>query len=123
MWPKLFELARAYAPAKALLQDGQGPFRFYAFGSAPQAEQRPYAVWQVEGGNPENYLNRRPDIDGMRIQIDTYAVTQVIATQVYEALRDAIEGRCHITFFRAMGQDKDTKLYRFAFIVDWFANR
>ncbi|MBF4377310.1 tail completion protein gp17, partial [Vibrio anguillarum] len=34
---------------------GSNPLRLYMFGLAPQSPTKPYAVWQVIGGQPENY--------------------------------------------------------------------
>lgn len=121
MLPPIQALVTAYAPAVALL--GNNPVRFYSFGAAPEGETRPYAVWQIANGTPENYINDRPDIDDMGIQVDVYATTMVEAVAVAEKIRDAIEGDSHITLWRGMGKDEATKLYRFLFISDWLTPR
>jgi len=50
---------------------GSAPQRLYPFGDAPQDGQKPYAVWQTIGGDPENYLaaprHRRLHASGRRV--------------------------------------------------------
>src|SRR5690606_39848770 len=59
--PPIFRLCAAAAGVKALL--GTAPVRLFLFGEAPEGVQKPYAVWQVVGGSPENYLAGRPDAE------------------------------------------------------------
>lgn len=120
MWPPLQSTVYNHAPARALL--GSNPFRFYLFGKIPEtpgASELPYVAWQVINGSPENYLNRVPDMDEMTLQVDVYGQDQAQVTAASVAVRDAIEPKAHITFWRNMGQDPDTKLYRFTFVLDW----
>lgn len=121
MLPPIQSLVMSSAQVVALLDND--PTRFYAFGSAPELETRPYAVWQIVNGTPDNFINDRPDIDDMGIQVDIYAPTMVQAVAVASAIRDAIEGDSHITLWRGMGLDEKTKLYRFTFLSDWFTPR
>jgi hypothetical protein len=114
------------AGVQALLKSGTGPLRFYLFGMAPQGVQLPYAVWQTAYGAPENYLGDIPDVDSFGIQVDVYAGAMqgpTVARQVAQAIRDAIEGQCHITAWRGESQDPDTKNWRFGFDCDWIVNR
>lgn len=120
MWPPIQQAVYDHVPARTLL--GPNPLRFYLFGKIPETEGAggtPYATWQVINGSPENYLNRLPDMDAMTLQVDVYGVTQAESTAASVAVRDAIERRAHITFWRSMGQDPDTKLFRFTFTLDW----
>lgn len=83
----------------------------------------PYAVFQVVGGSPENYLEGRPDADGVTLQVDIYARTAASARAVQTALRDAIELDCYITSWRGESRDPDTKSYRIGFDCDWIVQR
>ncbi|EPN30837.1 hypothetical protein A245_45243, partial [Pseudomonas syringae pv. actinidiae ICMP 19096] len=48
----IFAVCAADPAVQALL--GTSPTRLYPFGEAPEGVAKPYAVWQVIGGNPEN---------------------------------------------------------------------
>ncbi|NAX17182.1 MULTISPECIES: DUF3168 domain-containing protein [unclassified Vibrio] len=102
---------------------GSNPLRLYMFGLAPQSPTKPYAVWQVIGGQPENYMDGRPDIDGFTIQIDTYADSASIAGDVAGAIRHAIEPHCMLTSYRGESRDDQTMNYRSGFDVDWLVER
>jgi hypothetical protein len=102
---------------------GSSPMRVYQFGRAPQNVVRPYAVWQVVGGTPENYLGNVPDIDRFATQIDVYATTASDARDVARAMRDAIEPVAHIVGWRGEDREPETQLYRVSFDVDWFVHR
>jgi len=124
MWPPIQNAVQSSAAARAVL--GTKPIRFYEFGSVPEvsgAAVKPYATWQVINGSPENYLNRLPDMDGMTLQVDVFGTDRNETTRAAVAIRDAIEAHAHITFWRSMGQDKQTKLFRFTFTIDWFNPR
>lgn len=105
----LFPLLNASTPVKALL--GSNPLRVYPWGEAPQNPTKPYAVYSVYSGIPENYLGNVPDIDNHGTQIDIYANTGVSCSACYVAIRDAIEGTNHVTSFQTPTLDPDTKLY------------
>ena len=102
---------------------GQAPQRFYPFGDAPQDGVLPYAVWQTIGGDPENYLAGRPDIDGYTLQVDVYAETGKDARAVAKAIRDAIELKAYIIRWGGESRDPETKNYRYSFDVSWFVHR
>lgn len=93
------------------------------FGLAPQSPIKPYAVWQVIGGQPENYMDGRPDIDGFTIQIDTYADSAETARELAGAIRHAIEPHCMLTSYRGESRDDQTMNYRSGFDVDWLVDR
>jgi hypothetical protein len=93
--------------------------RLYSFGEAPDKVARPYVVWQVINGNPENYLAGRPDADGFTLQVDVYASTGSSARQVRTALRNAIELQAYIARWGREERDSTTKNYRVSFDVDW----
>ena len=125
MIPPIFASVSASNAVKALL--GSAPVRFYPFDLAPQpgtpAYAEPYAVWQIVGGNPENYLGTLPDADRYTIQVDVYAATTTSARAVAEALRDAIEPHAYITRWGDESTDTETGLSRTGFDVDWHTHR
>lgn len=111
MNPDLFPILNASAEVKALL--GSAPLRVYPWYRAPQNVAKPYAVYGVTVGNPENYLDRAPDMDRKLTQIDIYATTGASAEAVFNAIRDAIEQplHAHMTNFATPSLDSDTDLY------------
>jgi len=118
----LYNTLRASSAVTALL--GSHPnLRVYAFGQAPQGVTRPYLVWQMVTGYPENNLSQRPDFDSSTIQIDIYALTAQAAEAVKLAARDAIEAVTHITSWDGEDRDPATNDYRITFSVDWFVPR
>lgn len=102
---------------------GSDPMRLFMFGVAPQSENRPYAVWQIISGNPQNYLNQRPDSEGVTIQIDSYAQTASLSADILSSIERAIELNCHVTAYRGTSFESDTKLYRTAMDVHWISLR
>jgi len=118
MYPPIFEIVSADLDVQAQIGT-----RFYPFGEAPQGVTKPYGVFQVTSGFPENYINERPDIDTYSIQVDVYATTASSARDSAEALRDAIEPHAHIVAWRGEDRDPDTRNYRVSFDVDWFVDR
>lgn len=121
MYPPVFAVCYAANPVKALL--GTAPMRLFLFGEAEQGTQKPYAVWQVISGVPENFLNQAPDTDSFTIQIDIYADTAASARNVAAALRNAIEPHAHVSAWRGESRDPETKDYRFLFEIDWIVQR
>ena len=123
MHPPLYVVCAADTSVQNLLTGSDGLLRLYPFGEARQQEAYPYAVWHVIGGQPENYLADRPDVDSSSTQIDVYARTWSSARDVYRAVRDAIEGEAYITGFAGEMRDPETKAYRVSFTVEWITNR
>jgi len=121
MYPPVFALAAASPGVTALL--GSNPVRLYLFGEAPQGVTKPYAVWQMVGGVPENYLGNVPDTDSFTAQIDVYADRASTARQVSQALRDAYEPAAYITNWNGESRDPDTNNYRISFDVDFIVLR
>jgi len=121
MFPPIFTVCRASPEVVALL--GSAPMRLYPFAEAEQGTARPYAVWQIIGGSPENYITNVPDVDRFGLQVDVYAADVDDAREVAAALRDAIEPHAHITAWRGESREPDTRLYRVSFDVSWFVQR
>lgn len=122
MTPPIFQLCSQTAAVTALLGTGAN-LRLYSFGEAPEGVTKPYAVWQLMNGEPENYLAGRPDADGFTLQVDVYAATSTSARQVRDAIRDAIELDACVTRWGGEGRDPTTKNYRTSFDVDWIVLR
>lgn len=121
MTPPIFKVCAADPAVTALL--GISPCRLYPFGEAPEGVEYPYATWQGIGGAPENYLDDRPDMDRISLQVDVWAKTGTSATAVATALRDAIEGHAYITAWRGTSTDPETKSKRVSFDVSWHVER
>ncbi|HEE9760158.1 DUF3168 domain-containing protein [Pseudomonas sp. NPDC089392] len=122
MTPPIFQICSQATGVTALLGAGAN-LRLYSFGEAPQDVAKPYAVWQLVNGEPENYLAGRPDADGVTLQIDIYGTTGTSVRQVRDAIRDAIELRAYVTRWGGEGRDPTTKNYRASFDVDWIVHR
>ncbi|HBR4759154.1 TPA: DUF3168 domain-containing protein [Klebsiella pneumoniae] len=99
------------------------PVRLYPFGLQDDNIVYPYAVWQNISGVPENYLDRRPDVDSYTLQVDVYSDTVTSAQEVAKALRDAIEPNAYITRWGSQSRDPETKRFRYSFDVDWIVKR
>lgn len=97
--------------------------RIYPFGEAPQDATKPYATYQLITGIPENYMDKSPDIDQFSYQIDCYSQSPAEVVDIAKALRDAFEPVCHVTAWRGKEREKDTRLYRYSFDIDWFVER
>lgn len=121
MRPRIFETVATNLAVRSLL--GAGPTKFYQFGVAPQNVTYPYAVWQIVGGSPENYLGDRPDIDRCTIQVDVYAVSAESARNVADVLRDSIEPVAHIVRWNGEFTEPETKAHRVSFDVSWWERR
>lgn len=117
----IFSICAADPGVTGLL--GSEPTRLYPFGEAPEGVTKPYAVWQVITGSPENYLSGRPDIDGFTLQVDVYAVSGSGARSVTDAISQAIELHAYVVRWGGESKDPETKLYRSSFDIDWLVPR
>lgn len=122
MTPPIFQ-ACSQDPAVTTLLGSGADMRLYSFGEAPEGVTKPYVVWQLVNGNPENYLAGRPDVDGFSLQVDIYGTTGNSVRQVRDAIRDAIELRAYVTRWGGEARDPTTKNYRTSFDVDWIVQR
>lgn len=126
MYPPIFPLINASSAVKALI--GSNPVRFYQWGKAPQNVTKPYAVWRIASGDPENFINERPKTDNFTVQVDIYESpsnkngTEKVRS-IAAAIRDAIEEDCYITSWLGESRDPDTQNFHFAFQCDWIVNR
>lgn len=123
----VFDTVKDNAGVRSFFKTGSGPVRVYGFGLAPPNVAKPYAVFQMVYGSPENYLGNLPDVDSYTTQIDVYddpspaGAARIL--QAAQALRDAIEPVAYITAWRDVSRDPETNNYRFGFDVDWVQNR
>ncbi len=117
------ELVCAADPGVTALLGSGVDLRIYPFGEAPEGVLKPYAVWQLVNGSPENYLAGRPDVDGFTLQVDVYGTTSKSVRQVREAISDAIELRAYVTRWGGESRDTATKNFRASFDVDWIVRR
>lgn len=124
IYPPVYAVCNASAAVQAELG---APARLYAFGEAEGVHggppAKPYAVWQVITGAPENYLDQVPDADQWGLQIDVYADTAYAAREAATALRNAIEPVAYVTAWRGESRDPQTRNYRCSFDVDWISDR
>lgn len=97
--------------------------RIYAFGEAPQAGAKPYAVYSAIDGMPYNTLNCRPTTDWVTLQVDVYADTSTKASVAANAIRHAIELNSYVKRYNGGLRDPETKLYRVSFDVDFISPR
>ena len=117
----IFAVCAADVGVRALL--GVTPHRLYPFGEAPEGVTKPYAVWQLVTGSPENYLSGRPDLDGFTLQVDVYASTATSARAVTDAIAHAIELKANVVSWGGESKDTATNLYRSSYDVDWLVPR
>jgi hypothetical protein len=117
----IFEVCAAAPAVTALL--GVQPTRLFPFGDAPEGMAKPYAVWQLISGSPENFLAGRPDLDSYTLQVDVYAVSAASARAVTKAISEAIELKANVTRWGGETRDNETKLYRSSFDIDWLVPR
>lgn len=123
MIPPIFALCSADTTLQGLLTTYDGHFALYPFGEAPQLVARPYVVWQIVDGEPENYLGDAPDMDAMSIQLDVYAAEAADAREVATALRAVVEIVAHVVRYNGEWRDPETRAYRCSFTVDWLIDR
>ena len=121
MFPATFATLAANAGVTAIF--GSSPCRIYPQGEAPQAPTLPYAVQQLVGGAPENYLESRANIDSARVQFDVYAASASAARAGASAIRTALEGMGYLVSFNTDGRDPDTNNARYSFDMEFYTAR
>lgn len=121
MNPDLFPILNQSAAVRLLL--GSNPLRVYPFGRAPEGVRRPYAVYSVYNANPENYLDKVPDIDNKGTQITIYDTVAQKVEGCFAAIRDALEPHAHMTNFSSVQQDADTNDYSCIMEFDFWDKR
>lgn len=97
--------------------------KVYPFGQSTQGVTDPYCVWRIAGGSPENCLGDRPPVDLFSVQFDVYGTDATSVENGALALRNAIEGKCHITAWLGTDRDSATQRYSCRFLADWWTHR
>lgn len=106
---------------RAVLGD---PLRLFSFGDAGDGPvANPYVLWQTIGGEPDNYLSDRPQVDRYTLQLDVYANDRKQAREVVELILPEIEARAYVVAWNGEFRDSETKLFRVSFDVDWIVHR
>jgi hypothetical protein len=124
MYPPIFQICASDTSVLAVLGDGPR-VRLYPFGHVPhdlKLEKRPYAVWQITYGTPENSLSNLPDTDYVGLQVFVYGDPEN-CREATDALTAALEPHAHVTGWDGEGHDADTDDYWVTFSVDWFVYR
>lgn len=129
MTPPVYQIAKDSAAVTALLGN---PPRLFLFGHAQQSTARPYAVWQLVYGSPDNSLSCVPTEDNYGVQFDCYAGKvggsssdgASLARDVAAALRDAYEETYnHVVSWNGEFWEQVTGLYRVSFTVEFWTER
>lgn len=120
MFSPVSDLVRDNAAVQAVFGN---PARIDSFGNSPQDGAKPYAVHQVVGGSPENYLAGLPDLDSLIVQVDVYARAPQDTKRGVEALVGALEPVAYVTSWNGEFFEPDTKLYRISFTVEFITPR
>lgn len=97
--------------------------RIYPWGEAPQTVAYPYITYGVVNGQPQNTMDKVPQIDNLGTQIDIWAETGRECRELAEAVRDALETSAHMISITNMDRDLETKSYRYRLEFDFFTAR
>jgi hypothetical protein len=84
---------------------------------APQSVTRPYVVYSLVAGVPQNQLEGTPGIQQYRVQVDAYVDETAgadAARALIQACRDELEwgDRAHCISENFIAFEEDTKLFR-----------
>lgn len=112
MTPPLYAWLSADASVAALVGT-----RIYAAGRAPQGVAGDYITWQLVYGEPEVYVDERPDVDAHRVQIDCWSADEKRVIDLAIAVQTALELHGNKLSDNDDSQDQETQLYRWSF--DW----
>jgi hypothetical protein len=120
MLPPIFQTLKSAGAVTAIL--GATP-KVYRHGSAPQDVVAPYVTWSVIAGVPENNLSSTPQIDRLPVQVDCWHTTDTGIEALAVAVRNALEGVCHMTGILLDEREPETKLYRISLQFDYWLPR
>jgi len=121
MFPNIYSTLKASSAVTAIV--GSSPMRAYGHGNAPQDTEKPYIVYSVYSGSPENNLSDIADIDLYSLQIDCYHQTDSGVESLASAVRDSMEGIGYLTGVPIDEREQDTKLFRIAMQFDVWHSR
>jgi len=110
MTPPVFALLNASAAVKALI--GASPMRCWE-DVAPQESTplRPYIVWSVVGGTPENYLDQVPTMDSGRVRLGVWSNSVTERRTLANAVIAAIEPSAYMVGIPVGTYEPETKLF------------
>lgn len=112
-------LMRAAAPVTSII--GTSPMRCYPAGIAAQNgtfnQNVPLLTWFTVFTVPENYINGRPTMDNVRLQVAAWALTYDDALALFNAARAASELEGTWVDVNQDGFDDDVK--RFYVMGHW----
>ena len=123
--PPIFTVCAADATVQAIFSDPSG-LRVYPFEYTEQngfSIPLPYCVWQTVGGNPENNLSGKPKEDNVRLQVDIYGQNVETVRAGANAIEGAIDLYSYVTSYMTESFEKETKIYRASFGVEWIVKR
>lgn len=121
MIPPLFAILKDNGAVTALL--GENPLRVFPFDEAEEGVEYPYATYTVPTGEPQNTMDKIPQIDKLSTQVDVWGKTHASALDVAAAIRDALEPYAHMVGLGSMSRDPETKSYRVRLDFDFFTER
>lgn len=119
--PPIFPILSVAPAVTAIL--GTSPTRIYPYGRAPQDVAKPYVVYSLLEGTPENYIGDLPDADTKYTQISIYAENPSSVDALFIAIRNALEPYCHMTGYRTLDREAQTDLYGVAMDFDYLEGR
>lgn len=124
MNPPVFALLTADATVLALLSATGSPSTAPVFdsGYAPEGVST-YVVWAIVSGVPENYVGDRPDLDAVRVQIDTWAPTRPACLALAQAVQFALETESHQVSLNLDERDELTRLHRLSMDFEFWLSR
>lgn len=125
MFPPVFSLlttGSAGAAVKAIV--GTSPPQIWE-DVQPQdhATKRPYIVWSVIGGVPENYLDQVPTMDSGRVRIGIWSTSVTERRNLMAAVRAAIEPSAHMVGIPVGTYEPETKLYGYWMDFQFWVSR
>lgn len=121
LYPTLFTILNASPQVKLLL--GNNPLRVYPSNRAAQNSPKPYAVYSVYNGLPENYLGDAPDIDNKGTQITIFADTADSLEKCYKIVQKTLEPHAYMTNFATDDVDTETDLFSVRMEFDFWDAR
>ncbi|GGD57823.1 tail completion protein gp17 [Pseudoxanthomonas indica] len=119
MFPPIYQLVAADAACKAVLGT---PPRCY-FGLAEENAARPYVVWHLAGGSPENLLDGPPPHDHFAGQVDIVADDQTSYIAAVTAVRAALERVGNVTSYNPGGKNAETGRLEYSFDAEFHVTR
>lgn len=84
---------------------------------APEGITGNFIIFQVVGGNSENYLGENPTIDNVRVQIVCWAGSALAASQGADAVRAVMETRGMLVGYGESVYESETGRHGYRF--DW----